>query len=400
VRVLFLTHRLPYAPNRGDRIRAFHILRTLAPRVQLEVVSLAHDDDEVAHAGAVQALGVQVSVFKTPPLRNYADALLRLGGTQPLTHLLLNAPGLSQALEQIVRDRPPDVVLAYCSGMARFALESPLSRFPLVVDLVDVDSQKWAALALSSSWPKRWIYRREAEYLARFERLLVKRAHATLVVNERERDVLHQVAPEGDIRVVPVGVDLQLLIPPSTPEERPRIVFCGVMNYRPNVDGVLWFARNVWPLVLAGRPDAQFVVVGSNPTAEIQRLASADTRIDVTGTVADVRQYLWESAVAVAPLIVARGVQTKVFEAVGAGLPAVVTPQVLEGLPASMRTACRVGESPLQFANEVLSLLQMTGGERRAVAAAARMESLSWESQLRSLRTVLTDAAGAAAVAV
>jgi sugar transferase (PEP-CTERM/EpsH1 system associated) len=400
VRVLFLTHRLPYAPNRGDRIRAFHILRTLAPRVQLEVVSLAHDDEELERAELVRALGVQVSVFKTPELKNYASALLRLGGTQPLTHLLLNAPELTQALAQIVRDRPPDVVLAYCSGMARFALASPLSKFPLVVDLVDVDSQKWAALALSSPWPKRWVYRREAVYLARFERLLVKRAHATLVVNERERDVLHQIAPEGDIRVVPVGVHLQPLTPPSAPEERPRIVFCGVMNYRPNVDGVLWFARDVWPIVRARRPDAQFVVVGSNPTSEILRLASADSGIDVTGTVEDVRQYLWESAVAVAPLIVARGVQTKVFEAIGAGLPAVVTSQVLDGLPLSMRTACRVGDSPQQFAKEVLSLLELTGKERRSVAASARLESLTWESQLRSLRTILADAAATPAVAV
>ena len=400
MRVLFLTHRLPYAPNRGDRVRAFHIVRTLAPRVQLEVVSLAHDDEELEHAERVRALGVKVSVFKTPQLTNYATALLRLGGTQPLTHLLLHAPALTRALDQIVRDRPPDVVLAYCSGMARFALEAPLSRFPLVVDLVDVDSQKWAALALSSTWPKRWIYRREAEYLARFERLLVKRAHATLVVNERERDVLRQIAPEGDIHVVPVGIDLQPLTPPAAPEERPRIVFCGVMNYRPNIDGVLWFARDVWPIIRACRPDAQFVVVGSNPASEIQRLAFADSGIGVTGTVDDVRQYLWESAVAVAPLIVARGVQTKVFEAIGAGLPAVVTSQVLDGLPPSVRAACRVGDAAQPFADEVLSLLEMTGAERRAVAASARIESLSWESQLRSLRTILADAAAATAVAV
>jgi sugar transferase (PEP-CTERM/EpsH1 system associated) len=400
MRVLFLTHRLPYAPNRGDRIRAFHILRTLASRVQLEVVSLAHDDEELEQTERVRAQGIRVSAFKTPQLKNYATALLRLGGARPLTHLLLNAPELTQALEQIVRDRPPDVVLAYCSGMARFALEAPLSRFPLVVDLVDVDSQKWAALALSSTWPKRWIYRREAEYLARFERLLVKRAHATLVVNERERDVLRQIAPEGDIHVVPVGIDLQPLTPPAAPEERPRIIFCGVMNYRPNIDGVLWFARDVWPIIRARRPDAQFVVVGSNPASEIQRLAFADSGIGVTGTVDDVRQYLWESAVAVAPLIVARGVQTKVFEAIGAGLPAVVTSQVLDGLPPSVRAACRVGDAAQPFADEVLSLLEMTGAERRAVAMSARIESLSWESQLRSLRTILTDAAAATAVAV
>jgi glycosyltransferase involved in cell wall biosynthesis len=255
-------------------------------------------------------------------------------------------------------------------------------------------------LSLSSHWPKRWIYRREALFLERFERRLAQRAHVTLVVNDRERDALRQIAPDSDIRVLPVGVHLEPLSPPGAPDERSRVVFCGVMNYRPNIDGVLWFSREVWPIVRARRPDAQFVVVGSDPVSDIRRLASEDARIEVTGTVEDVRPYLWQSAVAVAPLIVARGVQTKVFEALGAGLPAVVTSQVFDGLPASVHAACRVADSPQQFAAEIVSLLELTGVDRRAIAASARLDTLSWESQLRPLRTILADAAAATAVAV
>jgi sugar transferase (PEP-CTERM/EpsH1 system associated) len=284
--------------------------------------------------------------------------------------------------------------------MARFALEGPLSSFPLVVDLVDVDSQKWLALSRSSSWPLRWIYRREAIHLARFERRLAERAHAIIVVNERERDALRQIAPTANIRVVPVGVDLKGLVPRGVPDQRPKVVFCGVMNYAPNVDGVTWFARKVWPLIRARRRDAQFVIVGSDPTSAIRGLSSVANGIDVTGTVADVRAYLWESAVAVAPLFTARGVQNKVLEAVAAGLPAVVTTQVFDGLPASIRPACRVADVAQAFADATLSLLSVTPEDRRRVAASANLENLGWEHQLRPLSTILSDASSAPAIAV
>jgi sugar transferase (PEP-CTERM/EpsH1 system associated) len=400
VRVLFLTHRLPYAPNRGDRIRAFHIVRTLAARMQVEVVSFTHDYQELAQTDRLRALGVEVTAVPLPRLRNYVNAAVGLAGRRPLTHLLLDAPGLSPTLRDIVERRRPDVVLAYCSGMARFALESPLSALPLVVDLVDVDSQKWAALSLSATVPKRWIYRREAVYLEQFERHLARRAHATTVVNERERETLERIAPGAQIRVVPNGVDLKPLSPPAPAEPGARVVFCGVMNYTPNVEAVLWFVRTVWPIVRAARPDAELSIVGSDPTPAIRRLAAAGQGIDVTGTVADVRDYLWRAAVAIAPLQTARGVQNKVLEAVAAGLPAIVTPQVFTGLPASVRPACRVADAAGAFADHTLSLLAMTPGQRRQIADSANLENLSWEHQLRPLSAILADAAATTAIAV
>ena len=400
MKVLFLTHRLPYPPNRGDRIRAYHIVRSLAAHMELEVVSLVHDDNELTQVDRVHEMGVRVSAIRVPRIRSYANATLRLAGRRPLTHLLLDAPGMSDRLDRIVRERPPDIVLAYCSGMARFALEPPLSRFPLVVDLVDVDSEKWAALSQSSRWPMRWIYRREARCLARFERRMTEVAAATLVVNERERDALRAIAPAARVAVVPNGVDLRPLIPQSAPDDCSRVVFCGVMNYTPNVDAALWFCENVWPAVRSRRPDAELSIVGSDPASAVRRLHSAATGIDVSGTVDDVRPFLWRSAVAIAPLLTARGVQNKVLEAVGAGLPAVVSAQVFEGLPAAVRSACRVGESAETFAAEILRLLALSPDERRQLAGTADLSELTWESQLRPLHNLLADSGGPQAIAV
>jgi sugar transferase (PEP-CTERM/EpsH1 system associated) len=400
MRVLFLTHRLPYAPNRGDRIRAYHIVRTLAARMEVEIVSLVHDDNELAQTSRLRDMGIPVSAIPAPRLRNFAHATLRLAGRQPLTHLLLDAPGFTAALRRIVRERPPDVVLAYCSGMARFGLESPLSGIPLVVDLVDVDSEKWSALSQSSSWPKRWIYGREARHLAEFERRMAHAAATTLVINERERDTLRALAPATDVVIVPNGVDVRPLVPSDPPEERPRVVFCGVMNYTPNVDAAIWFSRNVWPAIRARRPDARFVIVGSDPNQGVRRLHSDENGIEVTGTVDDVRPYLWQSAVAVAPLLTARGMQNKVLEALGAGLPAVVSSEVWDGLPPSVHGACRLGTSSEAFAAETLALLNLSGSQRRQIAAAADLETLSWDSQLQPLVRLLADVAASPAIAV
>jgi sugar transferase (PEP-CTERM/EpsH1 system associated) len=400
MRVLFLTHRLPYAPNRGDRLRAYHIARTLAPTVDLEIVSLAHDAEEMAQVNRLEAVGARVTAVRVPHVRNYAKGLLHLAGGSPLTHVLLDAPGLTDTLHRIVSERPPDAVLAYCSGMARFALEPPLSRFPLIVDLVDVDSQKWAALSQLSRWPIRSIYGREARHLARFEQTMSAAAVATVVVNDRERDALCRLAPDARIAVVPNGVDLPPLVPPDAPAERPIVVFCGVMNYTPNVDGAQWFCEHVWPRIRAQRSDAELLLVGSHPARAIQRLHSQAHGIEVTGTVDDVRPYLWRSALAIAPLLTARGIQNKVLEAVGAGLPAVVSVPVFDGLPPAVHSACRVGPTAEAFAEASISLLAMSAGERRHVAGSADMNALTWETQLRPLRDLLTDCGNRHAIAV
>src|SRR5262249_22437042 len=151
--------------------------------------------------------------------------------------------------------RKPDVVLAYCSGMARCALAPALKSFPLVLDMVDVDSAKWEAMARSDGIPRSWVYAREARVLRAFEAEAASHASATLVVTEKERQTMSGIAPGARVEVVPNGVEAERLRPSSPPAGEPIVVFCGVMNYAPNVEAVVWFARRVWPLVLARHPD-------------------------------------------------------------------------------------------------------------------------------------------------
>src|SRR4030095_14099586 len=236
------------------------------------------------------------------------------------------------------------------------------------------------------------VYRREARALRAFEVEGGNPAVVTTVVNERERDALQAINPRGRVEVVPSGVDLQAFRNPDPPQPSASVVFCGVFSYEPNELGAIWLAQSVWPLVRRPRPDAALTLVGMGPSKRVRDL-SVDPWIVVTGTVDDVRPYLWGAAVSAAPLQIARGLQNKVLEAVAAGLPCVTTPQGVEGLPASLPPACLVAASAEDFADAIVRVLSQTPLERRARAQTARFEHLNWESELEPMVPLLESAA-------
>jgi len=392
MKILFLTHRLPYAPNRGDRIRALYLLREMARFAEVSLFSLVHDAAEEAEASRMP-FARDVVVARVPQLRNYISGFVRLATSRPLTHSLLDAPDARAKLTALAARANPDVVVALCSSMVRFALEPPLEGRPLILDMIDVDSVKWADLARTAAWPMSWVYRREARTLGAFEAFAAMRAHATLVVNERERNALHRLAPAARVEAMEVGAERERYAPPGPPAEAPVVIFCGMMSYVPNQAGIRWFAQDVWPLVRARHPDATFIVVGADAPASMRALSRVDPSIEITGRVPEVQPYLWKAAVSVAPLHVARGVQTKVLEALACGLPVVVTPAVLQGLPEAVHPGCVERSDAVGFASAVSDLLDRTGEERRAMAASADLSQLSWSKRLAGLEALLREAA-------
>ncbi|MBY0496292.1 MAG: TIGR03087 family PEP-CTERM/XrtA system glycosyltransferase [Cyanobacteria bacterium] len=393
MRVLVLTQRLPYAPNRGDRIRAYHTLRHLRDHADVELVSLVHDDEEASHADDVRAFVARVTAMRVSKVRGGVNAAAALITGTPLTHALLDAPGMQATLQRISATHPPDVVFAYGSGMARFAMQPPLDRIPLVLDFVDVDSCKWRDMAAAGTFPKSWVYRREAATLGAFEARAAARAVTSLVVNEREADNARALTPAANVKVLANGVELERLRPQGSPITSPRVVFCGVMNYEPNAAGMTWFVEQVWPLVRASRPDATLAVVGPDPSPAFRALCDTDPSITVAGRVPDVRDWLWGAAVGIAPLHVARGVQNKALEAIAAGLPIVITEAVAGGLPTTAAAACRVANTPPEFAKHVIDLLNKTAAERRALALRSDLSALTWPRVLEPLVSILERAA-------
>jgi polysaccharide biosynthesis protein PslH len=386
--VLLLTHRLPFAPNRGDRIRAYYLLHALAREANVDLVSLVHDREEASQVHQLQGRVRSVTTSRVIPPRSWLRGSVALGTKQALTHALLDAPGFARAVAEVTAEHRPDVVVAFCSSMARFALQPPLDRIPFILDMVDVDSEKWRQMGASTRGPLGWIYRREARVLAPFEALAARRSAATLVVNDRERASLAALASDAPVHVLPNGIDALRFTPPASPSAEPRVVFCGVMDYAPNVDGVLWFVKHVWPRVRQSIGQARLTLVGARPAPAIRALSS-DPSIEVTGTVPDVRPYLWKSAVSVAPLLIARGVQNKVLEALAAGLPCVVSAPVFEGIPQAARAGCVQGDTPAAFASSVIRLLLMRPEERRRLATQVNLSELSWREAFAPLGALL-----------
>ncbi len=380
MRILFLSHRLPYAPNRGDRIRAYHLLRLLASRHDVHVVSLLHDEEERQHLGDLTGVAATVEGAAVPKSRNRIAAAAALAGSRPLTHVLLSSPAFRTAVNTSVSRAHPDVVLAYCTGIANAVFHPPLAAVPCVLDMVDLDSEKWAELARTSRPPMRWIYRREARTLRTFERAAVERAAATTVISERERELAERTL-ERPIAAVPNGVDLDYWARPEGHEIRPEVVFCGVFDYEANVRGALWLASDVWPLVKRQEPSAILKLVGMNPSPRIRALADVGS-IQVTGAVPDVRPHVWRAVVSVAPLWLARGTQNKVLEALAGGLPCVVTPAVLEGLPRVARDGCLARNDAAGFAQAIVEFLRQPADDNRRLALTRPLRALNWEGVL------------------
>jgi sugar transferase (PEP-CTERM/EpsH1 system associated) len=390
VRVLYLSHRVPYAPNRGDRIRAYHTLRHLRRAgVDVHLMALAHDREEEAKGATLEELAASADVIRIPRTTNYVRGAVGLATTRPLTHFLLDSAQVGARLADACRTFRPDVTVALCSGMVRFAMAPPLTGLPFVHDMLDVDSEKWRALATTSLPPLGWVYKREAHRLGEFEIRAARAAFSTLVISEREAETMTTMAPGARVEVVPSGVDIDYYLPPSGTSRRNEVIFTGVFSYAPNAMAAQWLLDEVWPVVRQRVADATLVFAGSGPSRALRAAAAADARVHVTGALDDLRPYLWRARVSAAPLFVARGLQNKVVEGLASGLPVVTTTAVAQGLPRALVEHCRVADDPASFAEALVKELS----EASSPPPVDLLADFTWERTLANLVTLLDRAA-------
>jgi sugar transferase (PEP-CTERM/EpsH1 system associated) len=361
-KLLYLVHRVPYPPDKGDRIRAFHVLKHLAGRADLYVACLA--DEPVLETEA--ALRSCCTALKIVRLGNWARKLraglsLAVGGTA--TAGAFAAPALRQTLRDWTRDTAFDAVLASASSMAPYLQMAELRGVPAVVDLVDVDSQKWLDYAAAAKGPRRWLYQAEGHRLRRLERDLAGWACAVTLVSQAEADLYRSFCSAGRVHAVPNGVDLDYF-QPQAQAAAPSCVFTGALDYRPNIDGLCWFCEQVWPRVYQKRPDAKLYLVGRKPAPAVRRLAGLDGVV-VVGQVPDVRPHVAGAAVAVVPLRIARGLQNKVLEALAMARPTIVSPCCLAGLGAEAGVHLLSASSPREWTDWILGLFDDPAWRRR-----------------------------------
>ena len=342
--VLIVTPQVPYPPDTADRARVFHLVRLVGRHANPHLISLA--DPEVSPQTAA-ALNGECSRFDAIPVGG--AALLRgvrswaLGGS--LSEGSFRSAQLATTIQQWAASTRFAAGIACTSSVAHYLRLPGLESATKVVDLMDLDSQKWADAA--ATWPpKSWACLLESRRLRRLERSICAWADAVVLTSVSEAVTLRELAQANNIHVVPSGIDTSYYAP-SSPGAETGCLFVGSLNYMPNVDGIGWFARAVWPNVRQHWPDVRLTIVGRKPNAAARELADIPG-VDVIDQPGDVRPYFDRAAVIVVPLRVARGLQSKVLEAMAVGKPVVASPEALAGfgnrpdLPA--RPASEAGE--------------------------------------------------------
>ncbi len=391
--ILFLTHRIPWPPNKGDKIRSHHMLRHLAERYRVHLGTFIDDVADEQHVPALHDICAGVYVSRLTPWRSRWRAAAGLLRGQALTLPCYADPGMRRWVDGLLAERPVRRAVVFSSAMAQYVEDAAGLR--RVIDLVDVDSDKWSQYSQGQSWPWSWIYRREGRRLLQYERRLARRAEACVLVSDEEVDLFRRLAPESAsvVRAMHNGVDTAYFDPAAAGESPyPRgetpLVFTGAMDYWPNVDAVCWFVDEVLPRILENHPSARFYIVGNRPAPRVRALARRPGVV-VTGFVEDMRPWLAHSRVAVAPLRIARGVQNKVLEAMAMGRPMVASPQALAGIRARTRAEVPCAASADAFVCMVGALLECPDPASGVRLRRRVVTDYSWRTQLKVLDELL-----------
>lgn len=387
--LLLLVHRIPFPPNKGDKIRSYHLLKHLAKTYTVHLGTFVDDPDDLQHIETVkQWCGESYFALLNPTLAKLGSVTALLAN-RPLSLDFYRCAALQTWVDQIIGKYSIKKTVIFSSAMAQFVEAYPDMR--RVIDFVDVDSDKWVQYSAKKIWPMNWLYRREGRTLLAYERKLANSYDASLFVSEAEADLFKQLAPESvnKIGFFKNGVDTDYFSPefvhdnPYSSDSK-VLVFTGAMDYWPNIDAVQWFADMVFPAVLQRHPDALFYIVGARPTDQVRQLASRPG-VRVTGSVPDVRPYLAHAQVAVAPLRIARGIQNKVLEAMAMAKTVVVSPQALEGIDAIPGQELVLADGFDQYVS-VLSDLLGKRSKDTGIAARQKVQSrYNWESNLQKV---------------
>ena len=428
--LLFISHRLLFPPDKGERIRGWGLLRHLAGTYDIHLGCLS---EEPATPRSLEALGsvcAEVAVFGMNRRWQKARALLRLRPGRALMLDYYYRAELQRWVNKIQTQKNISVIYIYSTAMAPYVLHQSRGAAPgphqgprpldplkswgqgghrplagpgqspgLILDMQDIDSEKWTTYAARTPWPMRAVWAREGRTLLAYERAAAQACDSTLLVTEKEARHFMQLAPESAAKIdwLEHGVDAETFAPGPFPDpyaglpgSGPDIVFTGNMDYWPNADAATWFAAEAMPALRQRWPELRFHVVGANPGPDVLRLAAL-AGVHVTGRVPDVRPYLAHAALAVAPLRIARGIQNKVLEAMAMARPVVASPGAFEGISAEPGLEVLVADGVEETVRLVLEVLD---GRHAGLGAAARARieaRYSWRSGLARLDRILAE---------
>jgi hypothetical protein len=393
-RILYVTHRFPFPPNDGARVRAFHAIRHLAGANAVTVVAPVRSTAEAAQVDALAALGVEVRTVQLGRAAALARTVANAVAGRSASRGYFDSPGLRAELRALARQRPFDLAVVHCSAVAHYAAELPV---PVkVLDFVDMDSRKWLDYRRFAGPLHRSVYAWEGWSLGRLERRMARRFDLCLTTTAHEDATLRAIAGPVARAVVRNGVDLDHFRPAGAACDPDRICFLGRMDYFPNEQAMVGFCHDVLPRLQAVRPGLRLSIVGADPGPRVRALARLPG-VEVTGRVPDVRPYVQRAALTVAPLLIARGTQNKILESLAMGVPVVASGLACRGVDAEVGRDLLRADGPAETAEQVLGLLDDPDTRARFAANGRRLveRRYSWTATMESLEAHLAAALAA-----
>jgi polysaccharide biosynthesis protein PslH len=399
MRVLFLAHRLPYPPNKGDKIRSFWELRFLATRHEVDLFCFYDDREDEQFLEKARELCTHLYAEKLSWWNSRLRSFVALVKGRAISPAYFYSKTMLQKVQNAIGSRNYDLIFVYSSSMTQYVPAKV--GCPCVLDMVDVDSDKWAQYGRRQPSMLSWMWKLEAGRLAELERKAIEDFAAILVCTDMEAATLKRGGDSPKIMVLENHLDTSYFDPAKVEaltalaELQPYIIFTGSMDYYPNVDAVTYFHREVFPHIRREFPPARLVIAGRNPTRSVRGLAS-DSAVSVTGAVLDMRPYLRAASAAVAPLRVARGVQNKILEAMAMGLAVAVSKHAAKALPPSLLSAIHVEDDPKRLAEFLVARLRESPRPRPNIreAAVKYFGVPGWETRLDDIICRVTRAAG------
>mgnify|MGYP003380820249 CR=1 FL=1 len=387
MRILFLTGRLPYPPNRGDRLRAYNFLRVLSQQHQITLLSFIGDNREAGLIGPLRQFCEDIQLVHRGQFQSTMTTGLNAWRALPFQSLYYRSSVMQGAVDRLLDRGRFDAVYVHLFRMAQFV--AGRSRPYRILDLTDAISSE-VERSLPYRDPKwQLVYRLELPRMRRYERDIVRHFDETWLISNAERQKLLGGKDNSKIHVVPNGVDSARYRPSGLPIDSPRLIFVGHMGVFHNVDAAEYLVREILPRVRAEFPNTSLDLVGAEPAPPVKQLASTPG-VRVLGHVADLNAALNDASIFVAPLRFATGVQNKALEAMAVGLPVVTSTYVNNGLEAEDGRHLLVADKPDQFAAAILTLLK-DAQLRRNLGRAGRefvMSQYRWEDVLERVTAI------------
>lgn len=391
-KLLYLVHRIPYPPNKGDKIRSYNILKYLSARYQVYLGTFIDDPEDWQYMEKVRQMCSESYFGKLNPKMATIRSMSGLLSGRPLTLPYYRDKGLQQWVDKVIQEQGISKVLVFSSGMAQYMDRHHQGMNKSIIDFVDIDSDKWRQYSASKKWPLNLIYKREANTLLKYEKKYSASFDQSLFVSETESNMFRQLSPDTADKVAYInnGVDTAYFSPDreySNPYQQGEraLVFTGAMDYWANADAVEWFSHKVFPIIRNAVPDITFYIVGSKPSEKVCHLGQ-QAGIKVTGAVHDVRPYIACADLVVAPMRIARGVQNKVLEAMAMGKTVVTTQQGYDGITATKDKEIIIESEVIAMAQRIIDFY--INEHEEDIGTRARkyvIENYGWDKSLERL---------------